>query len=347
MDFPEKISVVMPTYNTPLSMLKEATDSILEQTFGDFEFIIIDDGSTNESADYLKSLRDRRIRLIRNPRNLGVTKSLNIGLNAAKGKYIARMDADDISLPQRFEKQYAFMEAHPDVIMCGCEAKNIGEKSETAQKRRFDQELYRIKLLFENPGPRHPTLFIRREALKKHHISYDESLIYAQDYGLLTSLAEYGRIGVISDVLVSRREHAGQISVRHRELQLQCHKQILKRQLRGLLENVTDEEVDLHDRYYRGRWSGGPVTPEMLNWYERLIKANDTVKKYDAKKFRAFVYQLLMIMIRTARDLSAYQKLRMILRRVPLQNAVQEAAAFIGRKITHGAKHLLYTPDQD
>ena len=123
------ISVIMPTYNTELSILKEAVESILTQTVPDFEFIIIDDGSANGSDEYLNSLRDERIRIIRNPQNIGITKSLNIGLKEATGKYIARMDADDISMPTRFEKQYAYMESHPDVVMCGSWMEDFGQST--------------------------------------------------------------------------------------------------------------------------------------------------------------------------------------------------------------------------
>ena len=108
MEYPVPISVVMATYNTPTPFLKTAVESVLNQTFTAFEFIIVDDASTNESVDYLKGLTDERVRIVRNSSNLGITKSLNIGLREARGKYIARMDADDISLPQRFEKQYLF-----------------------------------------------------------------------------------------------------------------------------------------------------------------------------------------------------------------------------------------------
>ena len=99
-----EISVIMPTYNTSVPILQEAVESILNQTYKNFEFIIINDCSTNGSGEYLESLDDSRIVLINNPTNLGVTKSLNIGLNVARGRYIARMDSDDISLPLRFEK---------------------------------------------------------------------------------------------------------------------------------------------------------------------------------------------------------------------------------------------------
>ena len=109
------VSVLMPVYNTQAGFLAEAVESILNQTFGEFEFLIVDDCSTlKETTEYLNSLDDPRVKIIRNHENLGITKSLNIGIREAAGKYIARMDSDDISLPQRLEKQYAFMETHPD-----------------------------------------------------------------------------------------------------------------------------------------------------------------------------------------------------------------------------------------
>ena len=126
--FEKTISDVMPVFNTPVSYLKEAVDSILTQTVKDFEFIIINDGSTYSCKEYLESLSDPRIRIIHNEKNLGITKSLNIGLREARGKYIARMDDDDISIPIRFEKQFAFMESNPDIILCGSKKVTIGKK---------------------------------------------------------------------------------------------------------------------------------------------------------------------------------------------------------------------------
>ena len=126
--FPVEISVVMTVYNTETAILEEAVASILNQTFQDFEFIIVDDGSAGETADYLAEIerRDKRIRLLVNRQNLGIARALNCGLEAARGKYIARMDSDDISLPARFERQYSFMEKHPDVILCGSRVEYFG-----------------------------------------------------------------------------------------------------------------------------------------------------------------------------------------------------------------------------
>ncbi len=160
--FEKPISVVMPVFNSQISYLKEAFDSVLTQTFKDYEFIIIDDGSTGSCREYLESLSDSRIRIIHNEKNLGITKSFNIGLRAAKGKYIARMDDDDISLPFRFEKQYAFMESNPNIIVCGSKREMIGKKRQlpaSGKTSMTDMEEYRIKMLFVNPGPSHPTAF--------------------------------------------------------------------------------------------------------------------------------------------------------------------------------------------
>ena len=126
-----KISVVMPAYNAE-NYIREAIDSILAQTFRDFEFLIIDDGSTDHTVEIIRSYSDSRIRLYQNERNMGVAATLNRGLDLARGEYIARMDADDISLPERFAKQAAYMDAHPDVAVCGS---NIILFSEGAPER--------------------------------------------------------------------------------------------------------------------------------------------------------------------------------------------------------------------
>jgi glycosyltransferase involved in cell wall biosynthesis len=113
-----KISVVMPVYNGK-EYLALAVESILRQTFADFEFIIINDGSTDNSADIAASYEDPRIKLLHNDKNLGLIPSFNRGLENSRGEYIARMDADDIAFPDRFKKQVAFLDDHPDIALCG------------------------------------------------------------------------------------------------------------------------------------------------------------------------------------------------------------------------------------
>ena len=293
MNYLKKISVVMSTYNTPVPILKEAVESILHQTLEDFEFIIIDDGSTDDSREYLSSLMDARIRLIRNSENMGLTKSLNIGLMAAKGKYIARMDSDDVSLPARFDTQYQYMESHPNVIMCGSRVAFLGNQkgiSNTIRhKERENTDDYRVRLLLAHPGPHHPTFFMRHEMLKRLGITYDETLRCAQDYGLCTELSRYGDIVVLDDVLVCYRTHDSQISSAHRDKQIRCDKMVKKRLLTELLGDVSDEEVDFHYFCFSGNYSNVRITPDVARWSKRLLAANSRLKIYDQRKLRRHI----------------------------------------------------------
>ena len=128
-----KISVIMPARNAE-QYIREAIDSILGQTFADFEFLILDDGSTDATAEIVQCCRDERIRFCPNGRNMGVAATLNRGLALAGGEYIARMDADDISLPKRFEKQAAYLNAHRDVAVLGSDLELFCDMTETAKQ---------------------------------------------------------------------------------------------------------------------------------------------------------------------------------------------------------------------
>ena len=330
-----KISVVMPTYNTSTAILREAVDSILAQTYRDFEFIIIDDGSTNDSVDYLLGLRDERIKLIRNPTNLGITKSLNIGLRTARGKYIARMDSDDIALPTRFAKQVAFMENHPNAIACGTNIEYFGVEHGISKARIRDMENYRIRAVFQYPGPTHPTLFLNNEALRKHHITYDEHLVYAQDYGLYAELCKYGDVCILRDVLLRYRVHARQITKQLRGIQIQYDKMTKRKLLAELVGEVTDEELDLHFMYSSGVFKDLIVTPEMLNWYRRLIDANAQIGKYDQKKFKNQVGRIIGRTIRFEPNTQYIQKTVKLFRYVPVPVALEQLVKMTVNRILY------------
>ena len=288
------ISVVMPVYNVEIPILEEAVNSILNQTYQDYEFIIIDDGSSEDTRSYLEGLQDSRIRLIRNSAHLGITRSLNIGFREAKGKYIARMDGDDISLPARFEKQLEFMENHPDVIVCGTAVEFFGAEEFIHRRIIKDMESYRIRLLFSNPGPMHPTAFFNRALLDCYHIKYDESLEYAQDYGLWTVISRHGKVYILDDVLLRYRRHFRRVSSEFKNKQVQCDKLTKERLLRKLLGDVTQKEVDLHYKYGSGYFKGLAVNMEMYYWFRRLIKANNRIGIYNKKKFRNYVYNSII-----------------------------------------------------
>jgi glycosyltransferase involved in cell wall biosynthesis len=182
-----KITVLMSVYNGA-KFLAEAIDSILAQTFTDFEFIIINDASSDDSLHIINSYKDARIVLIQNTKNIGLTKSLNIGIAKAKGKYVARMDADDISMPKRLEKQFGFMEEHLEFAFCGTTAKTINDvgKEISFFKPPTDSSKILALLLFKNCFF-HSSLIIRTEKLLQV-LGYNETYKYAQDYKLYLEL---------------------------------------------------------------------------------------------------------------------------------------------------------------
>ena len=179
----------MSVYNGA-KFLAEAIDSILAQTFTDFEFIIINDASSDDSLHIINSYKDARIVVLQNTKNIGLTKSLNIGIAKAKGKYIARMDADDISMPKRLEKQVDFMEEHLEFAFCGTRAKTINDVGDQVNffKEPLDSNKILGTLLLKNCFF-HSSITIRRDALLTVS-GYDEEFIYAQDYRLYLQLFE-------------------------------------------------------------------------------------------------------------------------------------------------------------
>ena len=284
------VSVLMPVYNTPAGFLAEAVESILNQTFGEFEFLIVDDCSTlKETTEYLNSLDDPRVKIIRNHENLGITKSLNIGIREAAGKYIARMDSDDISLPQRLEKQYAFMEAHPEVVVCGSRAQRFGTLSSIWHVATGDQELYRIRLLFRNAGPAHPSVMYRREDLLKYHLFYDERLRYAQDYMMWVNALRVGVVHCMDDILIRYRFHEGQVSTAKAAEQRRCDNFVQAEQLSCLLDHVDLQTADRHKSYV----DDDILTEESYRWFKKLIEANNKKGVYDKGKFRTHVESLI------------------------------------------------------
>ncbi len=179
-----KISVIMSVHNG-MPYLKEAVESILNQTCKDFEFIIVDDASADDSLKYLKSLKDKRIKLIINNKNLGLALSLNKALRAAKEEFIARMDADDASLPQRLEVQLKFMVDHPNIDICGTWVDLINRKGEIIGEKKYPIKNKDIKRNLKQFSPIiHPT-FMGTAIFFKELRGYDPKYETAEDYELL------------------------------------------------------------------------------------------------------------------------------------------------------------------
>lgn len=203
-----KITVLMPVYNCEL-YIKDALESILSQTYVDFEFLIIDDASTDKTVSIIKSYRDSRIQLIEKPANSGYTNSLNQGLKLAKGQYIARMDGDDISLPERFARQVTYLEANPEIVLCGTSYEIMGEEKRTLIPESHDA----IKLaLLQSNCIAHPSVIIRRKTLEEFSIIYDTTKEPAEDYALWVQLLGVGKLHNLQEVLLKYRMQNSSVS---------------------------------------------------------------------------------------------------------------------------------------
>lgn len=213
----------------------EAVESILSQTFKNFEFIIVDDGSSDGTREILLdwAQKDSRVKILTNPENIGLTKSLNRAIKMAQGKYIARQDADDISLPQRLEKQISFLEKHPKIKLLGTFWYLIDKGGRVLAEKTLPVSTRIIKkaLIKTNPFI-HTSVVINKELLDNIG-GYNENFKVIQDYELWFRIARIAEVENLPLFLVKRRYHPKMISVKRDKEQLRCEislkKEVIKR----------------------------------------------------------------------------------------------------------------------
>lgn len=210
------ISVIMPVYNTERYVLA-AAESVLGQTFGEFEFIIIDDGSTDGTSAILQRIAeaDRRVRLIPQP-NAGITPTLNTAIGLARGKYLARMDADDVCLPQRFQLQIDYLEAHPEVLALGTQIERTDPDGAPLCTSAFPLSHAEIDAALlgkvqERWPLAHPTMMIRTDAVRRVG-GYDDQFVAGEDRDLWLRLSEIGELANLDEVLLRYRCRPDSIS---------------------------------------------------------------------------------------------------------------------------------------
>ena len=248
---PPTISVIMPVYNGE-RYLAEAIASVLGQTYADFEFIIVDDGSTDGSADIIReyAARDSRIRFIRLERNLGKANAGNAGIEATSGKYVAMMDCDDVCLPDRLRKQVHFLESHPEIDVVGITIWFADQdlKPLAPLPMPLEHPLIAWEQLF-GANIAHPVL-LRREPLLAVG-GYEEHRRICPDKELWSRLLSISRFANLSDVLMLYRQHPQSSSSKHRKWQQAESAEILKRTLERLWGEAPDETLR---RFQKVRW---------------------------------------------------------------------------------------------
>ncbi|MDR2901958.1 MAG: glycosyltransferase [Lactobacillales bacterium] len=206
-----KVSVIMPVYNTDTNHLKEAIDSVLNQTFQDFELLIVDDSSTNKNTiKTLKSYQNEKIKVLSTSINSGAAAARNLAIENAKGEYIAFIDSDDISFPERFEKQLAFFTKSPETDVLGTTFLEIPEKK--IKKRITNPLELKEFIIFKGCPFCQSSVMLKKAILDKNNIRYRPNTIPAEDYALWMDLAEHATFANLEDILVMYRLHENSIS---------------------------------------------------------------------------------------------------------------------------------------
>ncbi len=280
----------MSTYNDEL-YIEESLRSILNQTLADFELIIYDDCSTDHTVEKIRAFHDPRIQLICNEENCGLTKNLNKGLRIARGKYIARMDGDDISEQTRFERQVAFLEEHPSVYLISCHAQNFGE-SDLVNRIRGNSEVLRCRMLIR-PVFAHPGFMMRRELIEEGFF-YDETFRTAQDYEFAVRAAGTHEIGMVPEILLHYRVHKKQISNTANGNQVTNADRVRQKQLEQLKITLSGEEQQVyHDWVYERKPQSFEEFVEASALLQRFVTANEKTGIYDGRVLEKTLKRLL------------------------------------------------------
>jgi len=276
----------MPVYNgTPY--LSEAVQSILQQTYSDFEFLIIDDGSTDDSVAVIRQYRDERIRLVRNGANQGLVATLNHGLELARGDYIARMDCDDISEPARLAKQVCYLDQCPDVGVCGSWVRFFPRDKHFVWKFPADHEEIKVQM-FCRVSLAHPAVMLRKSVFSGPDLRYASEFAHVEDYDLWTRAMNCTRISNIQQVLLRYRISPSQVCARYGPAQQRATAEVRRRLVVQLGIWPTAVELELHEALMRGEYRRlVSQLAEVESWLLSLVHTNARCRLYDERLFSA------------------------------------------------------------
>ncbi len=240
------VSVILPVYNAE-KFIVSAIESVLAQDFKNFELLVINDGSTDKSEQLIKNIIDPRIVYIKNETNIGLIATLNKGINKAKGKYIARMDADDVSLPNRFSSQITFLENNPAIGLCGTSFYSWNGQDKTLKTLPSDSQEIKAELLFRNVVA-HPSVIFRKAVMIENALQYSMDAFLAEDYEVWTRMVRVTSIANLPSPLLLYRVHAMQVTQTQKEAKEATRHKIMWNYFSwfGLLPSGAEKEIHIH-----------------------------------------------------------------------------------------------------
>ena len=239
------VSVVLAARDAETTV-EEAARSVLRQTVDDLELVVVDDGSVDGTGDVLAAVADKRLRVLRNEKPLGLAGALNVGLDAARGTYVGRLDADDVALPRWLELVVGRMGSQPSAAVVGAGTIDLHADGAlgTVHRMPVGARAIRWAALFSSPFF-HPTVVVDRAVLERHELRYDTSFAESEDYDLWARLLDVADGDNVPAALVLYRRHDGQASTRRAELQLECRRRVALRQIERIAPGLTGQRAEL------------------------------------------------------------------------------------------------------
>jgi len=299
----------MPVYNAE-NYIKQTIDSILTQTFVDFEFLIIDDGSSDKSLQILSTYTDPRIKVFKNERNIGYVRTLNKLIKLSKGEYIARQDNDDISFPKRLEKQVHFLNKNQEIGICGSNAMIFGTKKNMTFLPLHDEEI-RAYMIFSNPIY-HPTVMYRKTLFNELGVDkYDESLCPAEDYAMWFNASKKTKLANLTEPLLKYRIHENNTGSLNKNIQDENANKVRKDIFKFTLSmDISTEEIRLLSLIYKRDL----INYENLISYEQLLikilHKNSEIKYFNERVLKNLLFYFWTNVCFKIKNISRTKKLK-------------------------------------
>lgn len=264
-----RISVIMPVHNGE-EFISESIESILNQTFEDFELVVVNDNSTDSSVDIARSVGDSRIKVIDNP-NSGLVSALNFAIGSTKSEFLARQDADDISEVDRLQRQIDVFDSDLSIGLVGTNAKTFGSANTFLTYPKLTKEI-KARLLFENPFA-HSSVMFRRSAIPNSQQPYEESFPVAEDFRLWSQISRGWEMHNIQQPLLRYRVHSGQVSIQKAQTRILSVGQILESNLKAAGMVFTTSELELHTEIATNPFALGlnfGKHAAVIKWFSKL-----------------------------------------------------------------------------
>jgi len=279
------VAIILPVLNGE-KYLQEALSSIAIQCDATCEICVVNDGSTDNTSEIIDNFNYSRLTKLVNFRSMGVAFSLNRAIKETCSDYIIRIDADDISMPQRLSRQVAFMENNPSVGVSGSWVKHIGRYRGTIERRPVGSEVVKAFMVLDNPIF-HPTCIMRRSSFVRHSLSYDKAFSRSEDYDLWERASHCFPLDNIPEPLVGFRVHNESVTETHGQAMWQQTYEILQRNLSRLGMNIKEAELAFHRSIAHGALVNDVLALDHASsWFQRLLDVNDAKGVYNSIAFR-------------------------------------------------------------